>query len=575
VGIEAHFEFRISDLGFEDAGGETAVSNPQFHIRNRPHSGLSRSPGGEARCRLYRLPRLPFVVEFWLKRGPFMTLRSVVISGAVFCLLASTANAQLFRIRDRNRGRDRDRNIEDMLGNKDSPPEVQEARSNADHAYQQGEYAKVIDLTNWLLSAFPNDNAHFAYHLRASANIELGKAARSAKQVREGISDARTAIGTAGAKFPWLHIPYVYGLTALAEIERRPEHAEMAIKAVTPVLAYPTTKEFTEEDRANLYYQRGLAYGAMRDFKHAESDYTEAVKLNAAHLGAHIKRAEALAAHGQTKEALAAYDECVAEFPANLLVYNDRGNFRRTTGDLDGAISDFTRCLAIDAKFAVGYINRGVCLAEQNSPQTAEGDYSEALKLKLDPGTANLARRLRGAARLAQGNVEASLADFAAAIKAAPQEAALYEERGFAQYFKKDFAAAAADFARARELQPQLTHLVPWQALAETRAGRTAEARPLLEAELSGKNAPAGWSGKICSFLLDQATDQELLEAAAEGTARDKNRHVCEAHFFIGQKQLIREDVTAAADHFRETVASREFALAAFRGARYELNDFK
>jgi tetratricopeptide (TPR) repeat protein len=504
-----------------------------------------------------------------------MTLRSLAITGSLICLLAPVASAQLFRIRDRNRDRDRDRSIEDLIGGKDSPPEVQQARADADHAYQQQDYARVVELTNWLINNFPADHAYVAYHLRASAKIELGKASGSGKQVREGISDARTAIGAEGVTHPWLHIPYLYGLTALSEIERRPEHAAMAIKAVAPVLAYPATKDFTDEDRANLYYQRGLAQGVTRDFQKAAADYAEAIKLNPAHLGAYIKRAESLAALGQTKEALAAYDDCVEEFPANLLVYNDRGNFRRTTGDLEGAISDFTRCLAIDSKFGVGYVNRGVCLAEQNSPQAAEGDFSEALKLKLDSGTATLARRLRAAARLAQGNAAAALTDFAAAIKAAPEDATLYEERGFAQYFKKDYKAAAADFAKARQLQPQLTHLLPWQALAQARAGQAAEARTLLETALAGKNPPTGWGAKICGFILDRVAGPELLEAAAAGTAREKSRQLCEAHFFIGQKQLLHEDASAAAEHFRETVASREFALSAFRGARYELNDFK
>jgi tetratricopeptide (TPR) repeat protein len=305
-------------------------------------------------------------------------------------------NAKIFPFRDR----DRDRDLQERINDLPSPPEVLEARAKADTSYQQGEYAKVIELTNWLIDNFPTDNVHFAYHLRASAKIELGKAAGSGKQVREGISDARAAIAVSGVKYPWLHIPYLYGLTALAEIERRPEHADMAIKIVTPVLAYPATKEFTEDDRAQLYYQRGLAYTAKRDFKLATADYAHAVKLSPQHLGAHLKHAESLAALGRPKEALAAYDECVAEFPANLLAYHERGEFKRKTGDLEGAISDFTRCLAIDSKFAIGYINRGRSLSEQNSPQAAEGDFSEALKLKLDPGTAVLARRLRAVARL-------------------------------------------------------------------------------------------------------------------------------------------------------------------------------
>ena len=354
-----------------------------------------------------------------------MPLRTLGMTCLLFCLLASPVNAKLFPSRDRNR----DRDSEERNDDRPSPPEVLEARAKADTSYQQGDYAKVIELTNWLIDNFPTDNVHFAYHLRASAKIELGKVAGSAKQVREGISDARAGIGLAGVKYPWLHIPYLYGLTALAEIEHRPEHAEMAIKAVTPVLAYAATKEFTEDDRAQLYYQRGLAYTAKRDFKLAAADFSQAVKLSPQLLGAHIKHAESLAALGRSKEALAAYDECVAEFPANLLAYNERGEFKRTTGDLEGAVSDFTRCLAIDSKFAIGYINRGRSLMQQNSPQAAEGDFSEALKLKLDAGTAVLARRLRAVARLGQGNTAAAITDLSAALKANPQDPTLYEER--------------------------------------------------------------------------------------------------------------------------------------------------
>src|SRR5262249_20602936 len=223
-----------------------------------------------------------------------------------------------------------------------------------------------------------------------------------------------------------------------------------------------------------------------------------------------------------------------------------------------------------------GYINRGMCLSEQNDAQAAEGDFTEALKLKIDPGMSALARRLRAVARLAQGNAAAAITDFDAAVKASPQDPALYEERAFANYFRKDFAAALADYSKALNLRPQATYLLPWQVLAQTRAGQAAEARTLLQTTLEGKNAPAGWTAVLCNFLLEKTSEQELLEAAAaSGNAREKNQHLCEAHFFAGQKQLLREDADAAAGHFRETVGSKEYALSAFRGARYELGDFK
>ncbi len=455
-----------------------------------------------------------------------------------------------------------------------SPPQVLETRSRADQSYQRGDYPKVIELTNWLIQNYPNDNPYFAYHLRASAKVELGRASGSAKQVRDGISDARQALATHGTAYPWLHIPYLYGLSSLAEIERRPEHADLAIKVVTPVLNFPLKKDYSKDDRANLFYQRGLAYAAKRDYKSAVADQEETIRQMPLHLGAHIKRAEALEAMGQIKQALAALDDSVAKFPNEVLVFNERGKLRRMTGDLEGAVDDFSHCLSIDPKFLIGYLNRGLCLAEQNNPQAAEGEYSEALKLSPAGPQALLAYRLRAAARLCQGNAAGSLEDYSAALKADPQNAALYEERGYARYFHKAFAEAVADFAKARQLNPQLSQLVPWESLAQARAGQAAEARALLQTTQAAKTPPSGWTAKVCSYLLDDAGEQELMDAAGS-EAKIKDKLLCEAHYFVGQKQLLRDDGAKAAEHFREALGAKAYELSAYRGARYELDDFK
>ena len=497
-----------------------------------------------------------------------MSWRLFTLSLLAFSIAGSAGMA-----RDRHFNRIYDRDLEENQS--DSSPQATEMRSHAENAYLTGDYPKVVELTSQLIANFPEDHPQIAWHMRASARIEMGRASGSAKQVRDGISDARQALALAGKEYPWLHIPYLYGLTSLADLERRPEHAEMAIQVVTPVLKYPASKGFTEEDRANLYYQRGLAYAAKREFKLAAADQSEAVRLAPDHLGACVKHAEALAGAGDVKAALAAYDEAVERFPNNLLVYNDRGNFRRKSGDLDGAISDFSRCLLIDPRFAVGFLNRGFVLMEQDQPQAAAGDFSEALKLKLGPGQNVLAWRLRASARVAQGEAAAGIADLTAAIKASPQEAGLYEERAFASFFTKNFAAAGDDFAKARQLNAQLTHLVRWQALVEARAGRAAEARVLLETALAAAAPPAEWTAWLCRFLLDQVPEQELLENSAAGSSREKNRHLCEARFFAGQKQLLRDEARSATESFRDAVATREHTLSAYRGARYELNDFK
>lgn len=475
----------------------------------------------------------------------------------------------------RDRDRDRSRYQFDIPQTPQRNPQADQARAEADQAYQRGDYKKVIELADRLLSFYSTDNPHVAYHLRASAKIELGRQSRSTAQIREGIADAREALALAGTRFRWLYLPYLFGVTSLAEIENRPAHADLAISVVGPLLALPTGEGYSPEDKGNLYYQRALAYFAKKDLLAATADLSETIKLNPQQMAAHIKRAEAYAQLGQTREAKAAFDELVRQFPNAVLAHNSRGAFRRSAGDLEGALADFTRALQIDSKFAVGYINRGACLGDQNNPQAAEGDFNAALKLPLDAGTQLLAYHMRAQSRVSQGNADGALADYSAALKLSPQHAGLYEERGFAYFYKRDFARAVADFKRVLQLDPTVARVLPWQALALARAGNTAESTARLVQVADMKPVPNPWVARLCDYLGNRITADDLLAAATEFGDGGKDARICEARYFIGQKHLLASESAAANDQFREAIATKSFLLAAYRGSRFELGDFE
>jgi tetratricopeptide (TPR) repeat protein len=482
-------------------------------------------------------------------------------------LVAGSINSGVF-------AQDRDFNF---FNNQQIPQQNSEAnryRADAEQAYQRGDFKRVIEIANSLLASYATDNPHVAWYWRASAKLELARQARSAAQIREAINDARQAINIGGTKHRYLYIPYVFGLSSLAEIEGRSEHAELAIKVITPILQEPLTTDYTADNKANLYFQRAIAHAARKDLKAATLDYTEAIRLSPQHLVSHLKRAEALADQGRTREAATAFDEAVKQFPNDYVVQNNRGSFRRKTGDLDGAVADFSRSLQIDRKSGVGYINRGLCLAEQNNPRGAEADFTEALKQQLDAAMQTVAYRLRALARLSQGNAKQAEDDYAAALKLAPQDATLYEERACARYFQREFASASADFAKALQLNPQLARVVPWLALALARDGKTAESQAVLVTALDSKTAPPPWIAWLATFLADRTTDEALLAAAGNLDAKERAAGLCEARYFIGQKKLLGLERDPAAEQFREALATKAFGLTAYRGARYELGDF-
>ena len=448
-------------------------------------------------------------------------------------------------------------------------------RSQADEAYQRGDYKRVIDIANQLLQQFPKDNPHVAYHLRASAKIELGKAARDGKQIRDGIADSRSALKEGEGKFPWLNVPYIYGMTALGELENKAEHLETAIKWVTPLLDKPTGEMFSEEDKGNLYYQRGMANSAKGDQRAAAADFTRATKLAPRLLAPHLRRATSLAYLGNTDEAEEAFNETIERFPTAVIAYNDRGNFRRGRGDLDGALNDFSKALELDPKFAIGYINRGITQFDMQQAKAAEGDFQQATRVAGDLNTRNMAVRLRGGARLAQGEVQGAVDDLTLAVRSNPNDPTIVEERGVAEFCARHFPAAADDFARAMRIDNKLVRIVPWYWLALQRSGRDTEAKALIQRTMDQEMPPIGWIGALCKMCDGLMTDEELLRASQdEGTEVEKRQKLCEANFFLGQAAVLTKEPEKARDYFEKAVSSNLFSLSAYRGAQFELQKF-
>ena len=445
--------------------------------------------------------------------------------------------------------------------------EIDAEHKAVDEANQRGDYAEVIRLASILIAK--DDKDYFALHLRASAKIELGRQSRDVKSVREGVADARAALGIAGKKAVWLFIPYLYGMTTLAELESRPEHAKVGIDVVTPVLA---RTDLSPADRANLLYQRGLAYFSRREIDTALTDFKAALAVVSTHVGALVKTGEAYAALNQPDEALKAYDRAVVAVPDNIVILNDRGAYRRFRGNLQGAVEDFSKCIEINPNFAMGYLNRGITLCDLAQYETADSDLTKALESKVQP---HLVHRLRGTARMGRGLTAEALSDYSAAIELVPAYAVAYEDRGVARLILKDFAGAAADFREAIKQAPQQANSHLWLSLAVGRAGNAGEAITSLEPIVKKSVPAADWVLALAQYMQGSIDEAALREAVKVGPEAALKGRTCEAEFFIGQKKLIAGDTAGAAENFKLAVATGASLMSAHRVARYEIGDVK
>lgn len=446
-------------------------------------------------------------------------------------------------------------------------PMVDPRMTTAEQAYHRGDYGAVITITTEIIQSIPPDPAPL--HLRASAKIELGRGRKSSQQIRDGIADARLALSMSGKTQSWLYVPYMYGMSGLAEVENRPEHAKVAIGVLKTVLERP---ELTEVVKSQLLFQRGLAYLAAGDKPAALADLNATLALNRKHQAAYVKRAQTQNSQGNVKAALDGLNTATQNLPNSPMLFNERGMLQRANGDLPKAIADFTAALRLDPKFAVSYINRGVCQLDQRSAAGAEQDFTEALKL--DPQNWG-GYQFRGSARAAQGKLQEALNDFSASLKLNPTSALTLQERGFVRFAREEFTDAAKDFAAALSHDPKAIHLVPWRSMSLLRAGQADDASAALDELLKRPAEETGWVGTLASYLKDTVDEEALLKAAVDDKGKTSALRQCEAQFFIGQKKLQGGDRPGAKEQFAKAAKANLPNLAAFRCAQVALTSKK
>lgn len=446
---------------------------------------------------------------------------------------------------------------------RENNPEPDRLRAQAEDAYQRQDYRKTVELCTQILEIDPK--SPFAYYQRGSARVELGRAARSLSQIREGIADARQALQLAGKLHPSFYIPYLYGLTSLAEIEGKSDNAALAIQIVTPVIE---KGGLANKDLSPLLYQRALASMVTRDYSKVVRDSQEAVQLNPDFLAAYLLESQGYVAIGDVEKAKESYKRSVEMFPQMAIVYNNRGTFLQQIGESAAAERDYDRAIQLSPQFAVSYVNRGYARTSQKKFKSAESDF--LMSLKIDPNQ-SLVHQLLGSNRLSQGNWKGAISDFSNAIRLTPNSVDLHAGRGYARFFGKEYTAAAGDFEKALELNPAAKFLFPWRCLAWTEAKHAAGAASQLSKALAAGATPE-WTTKVCEYLLDKLGEAELIEAANAEGVHPKSERLCEAHFFIGQRKESKGDVAEAQEHYRQCLKTGAFQSPTYDGATCALS---
>jgi tetratricopeptide (TPR) repeat protein len=438
-------------------------------------------------------------------------------------------------------------------------------KTSADQAYRSGDYAKAIEQANAVLQKSPSD--HVALYIRGSSRVEQGMQQRDVTLVRKGIADARAAIAGEGTGKPDYYLPYLFGMTNLAILEKKPAHAETARSVADQVLA---RSSYTNGERANILYQRGLANIQASHPENARADFAEAIKLKSDHLAAHVALCNLMNELKGPDQAVATFNQAVASLPGNPLILNNRAMHFHAMGRDDEALADFSAALKLDPKYVPALINKAFVESQTDKLNEADADLTAALEV--EPRSTQ-ALNMRGTLRIAQGRLPEAIQDYQKIRELDPKNGQAAADLGFAWFFDGKYQEALAQFDEALQLNKEINFLTPWRLAAAARIGKDLSNDPAVKASLEKEEGQRNWFDWLTAFVAGKVDEARLIGAVAPADSAVHKPQLCEAYYFVGIETARQKSADDARPFFEQAVETDAQRLSAFRGARTALRE--
>jgi len=174
-----------------------------------------------------------------------------------------------------------------------------------------------------------------------------------------------------------------------------------------------------------------------------------------------------------------------------------------------------------------------------------------------------------GQAAWDKGDFNAAIATYTRAIKLDGGDVAAYYHRGCANFVKRDWRKALADFQRHCDLRKEEAYQVfparfyIW--LIRTRVGDREAADKELAPYMEGHPAEwsGGWDAKTGNFLLGRISEDDFLVSLSDNPGA--------AWFYAAMKRLLNNDTAGAAEAFGKCMATVDKAAEDYQMAAAEL----
>lgn len=259
------------------------------------------------------------------------------------------------------------------------------------NANAQKRYEDAIKQFDYVVKLEPNYSS--AYSFRAESYIGL-------KKYNEAIDDVISALGIDRDR------------KAFYELQ---ELADSAFEQTVAKLKAQKIKEPNEQswdydlgivyeraakyNKAIAYYKESLekesniitasrissCYDDLGDYDKALEYCNQAIALDSVKTNYLYEKANILDNAGRTQEAIKTMSDYIANTPDEPAGYYQRGWFKDHSGDIEGALEDYTMAITLQPNVAYAYLNRGVLYRLKGENAKAESDFKQVVRLDSIP----------------------------------------------------------------------------------------------------------------------------------------------------------------------------------------------
>ena len=259
------------------------------------------------------------------------------------------------------------------------------------NANAQKRYEDAIKQFDYVVKLEPNYSS--AYSFRAESYIGL-------KKYNEAIDDVISALGIDRDRKAF------YELQELADSAFEQTVAKLKVQKIKEPneqswdydlgIVYERAAKY---NKAIAYYKESLekesniitasrissCYDDLGDYDKALEYCNQAIALDSVKANYLYEKANILDNAGRTREAIKTMSDYIANTPDEPAGYYQRGWFKDHSGDIEGALEDYTMVITLQPNVAYAYLNRGVLYRLKGENAKAESDFKQVVRLDSIP----------------------------------------------------------------------------------------------------------------------------------------------------------------------------------------------